>query len=78
MSVKPIFFNGPFVPKIEIEKPIHFLPPKEEKNNKFKIKKPWYYSFNNKSNTYFKLDQNFKDSNLEGTPFYKDYRIKKN
>jgi hypothetical protein len=78
MSEKKNFFKGPFVPKTEIEKPIHFLPPKEEQKIVLKNKKPWYCSFNTKSNEYYKLDRDFKDANLEGTPFYFDYRIKKN
>jgi hypothetical protein len=78
MSDKPKFFNGPFVPKTEIEKPIHFLPLKEEnKINKIKNKIPWKYSSYTKSTSYYKLDRDFKDANLEGTPFYIDCKIKK-
>lgn len=78
MSNIPKFFNGPFVPKTEIEKPIHFLPLKEEnKINKIKNKVPWNNSTYTKSTSYFKLDRDFKDANLEGTPFYFDYRINK-
>jgi hypothetical protein len=78
MSNIPKFFNGPFVSKTEIEKPIHFLPPKDENKIVFKNKKPWYTTLNTKSTKCFKLDRDFKDANLEGTPFYFDYRIRKN
>ena len=75
----PPFFKGPFVQKKEIEKPIHFLPPKEDKKlNNIINQTPWNYAVNTKSNKYFKLLRDFKDANLEGTIFYRDYRIKKN
>jgi len=76
--IKEPFFNGPFVPKKHIEKPIHTLPPKDEAKIIFKNKERWNYTIHTKSNGYFKLDKDFKDANLEGTPFYFDYRIKKN
>jgi hypothetical protein len=76
--IKEPFFNGPFVPKNEVEKPIHTLPPKDEAKIIFKNKERWNYAIHTKSNGYFKLDRDFKDANLEGTPFYFDYRIKKN
>jgi hypothetical protein len=78
MSKKKDFFNGPFVSKTEIEKPIHFLPPKDEQKIVLKNQMPWYTTLNTKSTKFFKLDRDFKDANLEGTPFYFDYRIKKN
>jgi len=34
--IKEPFFNGPFVPKKHIEKPIHTLPPKDEAKIIFK------------------------------------------
>jgi len=76
--IKEPFFNGPFVPKSEIVKPIHILPPKEEVKVIFKNKERWNYATCTKSTKFFKLDRDFKDANLEGTPFYFDYRIKKN
>jgi hypothetical protein len=76
--IKEHFFNGPFVPKSEIVKPIHILPPKEEVKVIFKNKERWNYATCTKSTKFFKLDRDFKDANLEGTPFYFDYRIKKN
>lgn len=70
--------NDELVHDIEIEKPIKSLQPKQIKCIIYKKTIPWYYTFNTKSTKYFKLDRDFKDANLEGTPFYYDYRIKKN
>ena len=55
---------------------------KVEKQQKVYInilhKKPWNTGpFYNKSTKCYKQDSDFKFANLEGTPFFRDYRIKK-
>jgi hypothetical protein len=80
------WLNGPYNPNnirntISVEKEIPHNN-KVEKQQKVYInilhKKPWNTGpFYNKSTKLFKQEADFKDANLEGTPFFRDYRIKK-
>jgi len=55
------------------------LPKNSLKINISKLhKEPWNTGpFHNKSTKCIKQDADFKDANLEGTPFFRDYLIKK-
>lgn len=84
------WINGPYNPEnsrdnISVEKEVQKEIPqnnKVEKQQKVYInilhKEPWNTGpFYNKSTKCYKQDSDFKFANLEGTPFFRDYRIKK-
>jgi hypothetical protein len=80
------WLNGPYNPNnichtISVEKEIP-QNNKVEKQQKVYInilhKEPWNTGpFYNKSTKCYKQDSDFKFANLEGTLFFRDYRIKK-
>jgi len=84
-NIQP-WINGPYNPEnsrdtVDDQKEI---PQKDkvEKQQKVYInilhKEPWNTGpFYNKSTKCFKQDSAFKFANLEGTPFFRDYKIKK-
>jgi hypothetical protein len=85
-DTKP-WINGPYNPEnnrdiISSQKETQQkdnLPKNSIKINISKLhKEPWNTGpFYNKSTKLFKQEADFKDANLEGTPFFRDYRIKK-